>query len=142
LTRTDVTSNHQLHVSLLAPDRTDVPAAPLGVLFGGVWQTDAETLGVESINLAARYDQQWLRTIAVDESRLQLLAFDNGGWSAVPNFSVSAGGHILLGDAPPASFYAYGVQPLAGAVQTPEPSMLGLLALTGCALLARRRRRG
>ena len=114
-------------MSLLAPDRTDVPVNPRATPIG-VWDIDgsAFTFGGGSVALTLRYDN----TLVSDPSRLALFHYTGGQWQTVAstidpaNFLITGAGITSFSD------FEVGV--------VPEPSTILLFGLGG--LLAWRKR--
>lgn len=69
----------ELSVSLLSPDRQDVPELPLDQSLVGVWAIDAGTTLFDDATLAIRYDQNIIPSVLVNP-QVQVWRFSGQGW--------------------------------------------------------------
>jgi len=113
-------------ISLVSSDH-GVPAAPKGLSFTSIYETNLATLPVESVELSIRYD-----AVAVGDNTPRLLAWNEGGWRnlADSEFQIDMTNRLIVASTSPATFYA---------VAVPEPVGTTLILLA-TALFARRRR--
>ncbi len=146
LTFTPVTAAGQVSISLLAPDRADIPDSG-ATTFLDVWSIDSGSTLLHDINATIRLDSQLLAELGYAESDVLLWAYDSNQWHslAATDFSVDLKSHLLNGDIGDAGYFAISGQPqqqtaaLRSITVVPEPAALSLLAL-GATLLLRRRR--
>lgn len=127
----------QLSVSLVSPDRTDVPSLPGGHSFIGVWAVDpVGQADVDGIDLTVRYDDLLAGVRGLEEGSLKLWYFQDGLWSRVTgdDFWLDADNHLIGGHVNGSIDYF--------AVSAPEPGSIMTIAFFGTTLLLRRRARG
>ncbi len=124
-----------LTVTLLAPDRSDIPALPRGHTFIGVWSLDASLVETESIDLTVRYDDAMAAELGLDEQVLKLWGYTGTEWVRINGDSFWRDPtHNLIGGTTGAiQFFA---------VSAPEPTGIVTVLLAGAGMLMRRRRRG
>ncbi len=130
----DAAGPGQIDITLLALDRSDIPALPGGHNFIGVWKFDAHDLDFSGVDLAVRYDDAMAQDKGISESVLKLWVHEDGGWRRITDdsFRRYAALNILSG---------YGGADLTHfAVSAPEPTCIGALALGGWMLMRRRKR--
>lgn len=117
-----------LELTLLSPDRADVPPLAGDHVMLGVWNSDQP---LTDVSLAIRYDSVAAAALGKNEADLHLWAY-NGQWLPIegPDLSIDTSTHVISGDASQLTYFA---------VSTPEP---GSLLMIGAAMLmlARRRR--
>lgn len=118
-------------LSLLAPDRADVPSLPNPRTIVGLWQLDG--LEADSLSVAIRYDDILAHQLGVDESSLTLWGFDGTWRPLTDHFSLNSYDHLISADGHPVTYLA-----VVGSV--PEPGLLSLMAVAAGLLLARRTR--
>lgn len=119
LTLAGVSSNGNLSITLLAPDRSDIPVGLPGVAVG-IWDIAAST-SLASATLQFRYDD----ALVSDPSALRVYRFDAGVWNDVT-------GTLYMADRIIESTAVAGFSLFA--VVVPEPAMLSLLPLAALAL--------
>jgi RNA polymerase sigma factor (sigma-70 family) len=143
-------------LSLLSPDRTDVPS--LTGIDGatiGIWRVDPSAGSIDSAEVSVRYDDLLVDELGAPESSVSLWALCDAtdSWNPVTTFSLDTVDHTVSGDATDFSYFAVAVPPAPGVDAAyltahpqgqlgvvPEP--VGIIWLTlGGAMLARRRRR-
>ncbi|MGA2498968.1 MAG: sigma-70 family RNA polymerase sigma factor [Tepidisphaeraceae bacterium] len=145
LTFAPVAAAGQVSISLLAPDRSDIPGSA-GDAFLDVWSIEAGTTLLHDINATIRLDSQLLGELGYSDSDVMFWKYDRNQWNplAATAFSVDPKTHLLTGDIGDAGYFAISGTPqqqMAALQSTvvPEPAVLSLLAL-GATLLIRRRR--
>lgn len=145
-----------VQLSLLSPDRDDVPQLVSGDSILGLWSINAQGIGLDDLGLIVRYDELQARAMGTGEGRLRLWGYD-GDWkqlgddfwldrdanlisaraSGISLFAVTAGRPILISAPGNGPSGPSAPPPATGVV--PEPS--GLLLLVGLSTLLLRRRR-
>ena len=122
-----------LAISLLSPDRVDVPAGLVDPI--GVWAFNPNALAFGSASLAFRYDDALAASLALNESNLVLLGYDGTSWNVIPTNPVDTVNKLITTSPDLTSFYQ------DFAIALPEPMTMSTLVLGGMALLMRRRGR-
>lgn len=121
-------------VSLLATDRSDIPALPAGHTFIGVWKVDMGDIETDRISLSVRYDDAQAAALGLDESALKLWRYDGSQWQRVTgkDFWRNTDANLIGGRVDSLQYFA---------VSAPEPTGLVTIAALGAGMLLRRRRR-
>jgi RNA polymerase sigma factor (sigma-70 family) len=154
------TTSNLTELSLLSPDRNDVPdllginGAPVGI-----WQVDPAAGEIASADLCVRYNDTLVDELGASESQVSLwtLSTITDDWQQVnpSTFSLDTADHTVSGYAQDFNYFAVAVPPapgqdvaylianpsgeIAGGQTVPEPIGIIWLATAG-ALLGRRRR--
>ncbi len=144
-------------ISLLAPDRMDIPPTPGGVKFASIWNGDFDDLGAKSMDVTLRYDDTFSPGIAA--GNVQLWTSNGVTWQPVnTGASVDVTERLITASLSPTDWLAVstvssnvmfpqslGNNPISQivdlGVNVPEPASLGLLAMGSTMLVARRRRK-
>mgnify|MGYP000072066493 CR=1 FL=1 len=136
-------------ISLLSPDRTDVPPLRSQHILLGIWSIDAKDLDLRDADVTIRYDDQMAWALGAQEAALRLWRYD-GQWHAVPDglYRIDESRNLIIGMMQPASFLAVSTAEVSisqyksmSTPVTPEPSTL-LLGAAAAIFLSRRPRRG
>ena len=128
-------------ISLLAPDRAELPFGTTGSILG-LWDIhmDGELPEGTQASLSIRYDDLLATTMGIDEEDMALFHFIDGQWYDITE-GVDTVNHTVWGSWNVLSLFAVGsniqIRPQDA---IPEPASLTLLAVGGLALLRRRRR--
>ena len=144
LTFKNIAVPDDLKLSLLSPDRNDVPLLP-GHQFLAVWAVDGGLDTLHDVALVIRYDKQ--KALAMGgESSLRLWRYD-GSWQPITDLHIDSVSNLISGDASSASYFAVAADtptmaavPLSPNVVVPEPATLLTLGAATLLLALRRRR--
>jgi hypothetical protein len=124
--------------SLYAPDHGSVPAGLVNPI--GIWDFSGLNLTSGTVAMTVRYDD--LHVDLTDETQLKFLHYTGGVWANITG-SLNVGGNLITSNSISSmSFFAI-AENFENASAVPEPSTyaLGLLGLSGLALVAWRKRR-
>jgi hypothetical protein len=123
-------------ISLLALDRDDIPAFPLGHHVIGIWSFDQSNLTADGgMDLLVRYDDALAAEKGLSEDVLKLWKYD-GQWERLdfdPTFLRDPDNHTLFVHTSIEGMTYFGVS-------APEPATLTWIGLAGGLTLMRRRR--
>lgn len=131
----DATNAGEVNITLLSPDRDDLPRLPKIHRFIGVWAfdpTDVDALG--GYDFTIRYDDHLAKSLGIDESVLKFWAYEpDGVWHRIKDdtFHRDIDNNLIGAHADSLTFFA---------VSAPEPSGVTLLVV-GAGLVLRRRRK-
>jgi RNA polymerase sigma factor (sigma-70 family) len=141
-------SSAKVDIALLDATSGAAPVLPDGERAIGLWSLSS-TADVSDIDLIVRYDDAAVTSFSAADADVELWVYE-GKWMEVADgsFGIDPADHLLWGTAGglPSFFAATvdGAAPAAAASSTlpiPEPSTIGLLALSAGALFLRRRHR-
>lgn len=155
LTLHEVPSAGQVTLSLLGPERTDVPPLTVGHPIIGLWEVDRDgTAPVEGVELLVRYDAELAGWGAGGEVGLQLFAYDRVWHAVTDRFALDTDADLIAGHVDFATYFAvvapsaepaWVAAPLLSEQWTgvvPEPASTVVILAVGGMLLCRRRCRG
>ncbi len=140
----DPASGGEVRLSLLSPDRPDIPAG--GADFLGVWSIDVGSSLLPNLEVTIRLDTLLLASLGLSDSDVLLWKYDDQLWQPLDGnlVTIDPKNHLLRGSLGEAEFFAISAESHQMSMSfrspvVPEPAAMTLLAL-GATLLVRRRR--